>query len=141
MGLNGSRWLLWSLYGLWCPEIIGTRWNKVDTEYGALRLTNLTILPIPKFTNRDPRWSQKGYYGVLMVSVENFGTSLGPNLGVYVFLKWSEWSLPIPHTLFQPHSILFQTFFGQQRPFIPHIDSFRPILGSPGVQIWVFMDC
>jgi len=76
-----------------------------------------------------------------MVPGEHFGTSWGPNLGIYVFIKWSEWSLPIPHTLFQPHSILFQPFVGHHRPFIPHIDSFRPILGSPGVQIWVFMDC
>ena len=93
MGVNESKRLLWSLNGLWCPEMVGTSWNKVDTCMGALRLTNLTILQINKFTNWDTRWSQKGYYGVLMVPGENFGTFWGPHLSIYVFIKWSEWSL------------------------------------------------
>ena len=45
---------------------------------------------------------------------------------------------PFP-TLFH----LVPTIFGHQRPFRPnssHIDQFGPILGSPRVQIWPFME-
>ena len=60
--------------GLKCVyiDIIGFKWSlvprnvwkKVGTDYGALRLANVTILPIHKNTNLAPKVAQKCNYVV-----------------------------------------------------------------------------
>ena len=75
MGVNVSRWLLWSLNGLWFPKLVGKAWTDIVTRYVALGLTTLTTLTIHKYPNWDPRVSQKGYYGVLTIAGDHFGIS------------------------------------------------------------------
>ena len=77
-----------------------------------------------------PGGPKKAIMGSYWSLLNILGPILGSKFGYLCILKWSEWSLLIPHTLFQPHFILFQPFFGQQRTFISHIDSFWPILGG-----------
>ena len=121
IGLNGPRWLVWSLNGLSCSDMVGTRWNKVDTEYGALRLTNLTILPIPKFTNRDPRWSQKGYYGVLLVPVEHFGTHFGVQIWVFMYFKMVRVVTPnTPYPVPTSFHLVPTIFWAAENIYIPY---------------------
>ena len=99
MVLNGSKWLLWGLNGLWCLKLVGTRWNEVGTGYGALGLTTLTTLAIHKYTNLDPRGSQNGSKWIYLGSkwsplskkwMEQGGTRLEQGRGNW---DWPLWSL------------------------------------------------
>ena len=99
MVLNGSKWLLWGLNGLWCLKLVGTRWNEVGTGYGALGLTTLTTLAIHKYTNLDPWGSQNGSKWINLGSkwsllskknMEQGGTRLEQGKGNW---DWPLWSL------------------------------------------------
>ena len=68
MGLNGSRWLVWSLNGLWCPKLVGKKveqdWNRVwgiGTDYSD----HLSNPNIPKFGPQGiPKWVKMSLYGI-----------------------------------------------------------------------------
>ena len=49
--------------GPWCPQMAGTRWNKIGTVYRQTGLTILTTLHHPKYQNVVPGRSQTGSKG------------------------------------------------------------------------------
>ena len=49
--------------GPWCPQMAGTRWNKIGTVYRQSGLTILTTLHHPKYQNVVPGRSQTGSKG------------------------------------------------------------------------------
>ena len=49
--------------GPWCPQMAGTRWNKIGTVYRQSGLTILTLLHHPKYPNVVTRefWGTLGH--------------------------------------------------------------------------------
>ena len=70
MGPNGPILLLLGLNGLWCPKMVGTRWNKVGIGQGALGLGQ----SVEKPRGYNGEWSPQG--GFREFSMESLGRIL-----------------------------------------------------------------
>ena len=63
MGQKDQKQHLLGPGGPWCPQMAGTRWNKIGTVYRQSGLTILTTLHHPKYQNVVPGRSQTGSKG------------------------------------------------------------------------------